>query len=467
MKPRFLILACVLSACATQSVETPAMKHISKQFRYLPSSQKSNIYQWYSLFNDPTLTHLIEQGIEHNFTIQAAQNRVLAAQSYTKAIKADLLPTVGVSGNLGHQDISIDNPLKNNAILSPHLPSKITTDDGLVMLGFSASWEPDFFGQKTADTDAVRFQSQEAEYQTAYLKQAIVAKIAVEYFQISAHDATMQLIDSHIKTLQELHRYAASRFNAGQASKSDVLEIQTTINKLTAQKTAVKALRDEQEQQLAVLTGQSPQTFRLPENATAINATLPILAGFVPSDLLQLRPDILAKAAAVQSSAAKVASAKADLLPRFQLQFLGETGKIGLSTDGVHFSGTLFNAGVQIPIFTGGKIRHNIKGKEAELQAAMADYQQQVLNALQEVDTAYNTRILLEKRLNELQTAQKTAQQRHTSTQRLFHNGYAQYNEVLRAKLDALQIEQEILTAKRDRVLSSVALYRALGGKPQ
>ena len=136
MKPRFLILACLLSACATQSVETPAMKHISKQFRYLPSSQKSNIYQWYSLFNDPTLTHLIEQGIEHNFTIQVAQNRVLAAQSYTKAIKADLLPSVGVSGNLGHQDISIDNPLKNNAIFAKFSSTPFSINSFLICIIF-------------------------------------------------------------------------------------------------------------------------------------------------------------------------------------------------------------------------------------------------------------------------------------------------------------------------------------------
>ncbi|MBR5941418.1 MAG: TolC family protein, partial [Neisseriaceae bacterium] len=115
---------------------------------------------------------------------------------------------------------------------------------------------------------------------------------------------------------------------------------------------------------------------------------------------------------------------------------------------------------------TAGRIKHNISAKEAELEAAMADYQQEVLNALQEVDTAYHTRILLDKRLQQLNTAQKTAQKRQTAQKRLFYNGYAQYNEVLRAKLDELAIKQEQITANRDRNLSTIALYRALGGKP-
>ncbi|MBR7059385.1 MAG: TolC family protein [Neisseriaceae bacterium] len=145
------------------------------------------------------------------------------------------------------------------------------------------------------------------------------------------------------------------------------------------------------------------------------------------------------------------------------MQFLSETGKIGLSTDGVNFSGTLFNAGVQVPIFTAGRIKHNISAKEAELNAAMADYQQEILNALQEVDTAYHTRILLDKRTQQLGTANTTAKQRYNAQKHLFTNGYALYNEVLRAKLDEIAIEQEQINTNRDRHLSTIALYRALG----
>ncbi|MBQ9183350.1 MAG: TolC family protein [Neisseriaceae bacterium] len=466
MKKISLLLACMLTACATQTVNTAMSPTISDTFRYLPQGEKSNLIAWYQAWQDPVLSDLIQTGIEENFTVQAALLRVQAANEYAQTAKADLLPQAGVSGHLGYQNISIDNPLKDNPFLSSVIPNKIKIDDGVMALGFSASWEPDIFGKKTADADSIKFQAQSASYQTEYLKQAIAAKIAVLYCQIVANDKTLHLIDKNINIIKELQRYAEGRFNAGQTQKADILETQMTLEKLAAQKTALTALRDEQEQQLAVLTGQNPQSFRLPENKNALPQTPTPPTGFVPSDILLMRPDISAKATTVQQAAAGVASAKADLLPRFTVQFLGETGKIGLSTDGVHFSGTLFNAGVQLPIFTAGRIKHNISAKEAELNAAMADYQQQVLNALQEVDTAYHTRILLDKRSQQLGTANTTAKQRHNAQKRLFANGYALYNEVLHAKLDEIAVEQEQINTNRDRHLSTIALYRALGSQP-
>lgn len=467
MKKISLLLAYMLTACATQTVDMPMSPIISDEFRYLPQGKKGNVTEWYQAWQDPVLTDLIRTGIEKNFSIQAALQRVQAANEYAQTATADLLPQAGVSGNLGYQKASIDNPLKDNPFLSSVMPNKIKVDDGVMALGFSASWEPDIFGKKTADADSVKFQAQSASYQTEYLQQAIAAKIAVLYCQIVANDKTLHLIDKNINIIKELQRYAEGRFNAGQTQKADILETQMTLEKLAAQKTALIALRNEQEQQLAVLTGQNPQSFRLPENKNALPQTPTPPTGFVPSDILLMRPDIRAKAATVQAAAANVASAKADLLPRFTLQFLGEMGRIGISSSGTGFQGTLFNAGVQLPIFTAGKIKHNIQAKEAELNAAMADYQQQVLDALQEVDTAYHTRILLDKRSQQLNTAHTTARNRHNAQKRLFANGYALYNEVLRAKLDEIAIKQEEINTNRDRHLSTIALYRALGAKSE
>ena len=466
MKKISLLLAFMLTACATQTVNTEMSPVVSDSFRYLPQGEKSDLRYWYQAWQDPVLTDLIQKGVQDNFTVQAALKRVEAANEYAQTAKADLLPKAGVSGNLGYQNISADNPLKDNPFLSPFMPEKMKIDDGLIALGFSASWEPDIFGKKTADADSVAFQALSAKEQTEYLQQAIAAKIAVLYCQIVANDKTLHLIDENINIIKELQRYAQGRFNAGQTQKADILETQMALEKLLAQKTLLIAQRAEQEQQLAVLTGQNPQSFVLSENPNALPQTPPAPSGFVPSDILLMRPDIRAKAAAVQAAAAGVASAKADLLPRFHLQFLGETGKIGLSTDGIGVQAALFNAGVELPIFTAGRIKHNISAKEAELEAAMADYQQEVLNALQEVDTAYHTRILLDKRSQQLNTAKKTAQNRQNAQKRLFDNGYALYNEVLRAKLDELALQQEEINTNRDRHLSTIALYRALGNKP-
>lgn len=463
----FVLIAIFLSSCKTQN-QVATINHdlIADEFRYMPQGKKSDIHQWYIAWQDSVLSDLIQIGIEKNFSIQAALKRIEAANEYAKTARANLLPSVGVSGNFGYQDISIDNPLRNNSIISTLTPSKLSMNDGLVMLGFQASWEPDIFGKKTADADSAALSALSAQEEVQILKQAIAAKIAVLYFQVRANDETFQLIDENIKTIKELQRYAQGRFEAGQAQKTDILEAQMSIQKLVAQKNALSAQRAEQEQQLAVLTGQNPQTFRLPENKNKPNITPNAPTGFVPSDILLQRPDIRSKAIKIKVASANKASAQADLLPRFQLQFLSDTGRIGISSSGTDFQATLFNASIQLPIFTAGRIKHNIAAKQAELDAAIADYHQQVMEALQEVDSAYNTRILLAQRLQQLEAAYQTAQQRSTNQNRLYQNGYSLYHEVLRSQLDTQQIQQEIITTKRDCNLASIALYRALGDKP-
>ena len=299
MKKISLLLAFMLTACATQTVNTEMSPTISDTFRYLPQGEKSDLRDWYQAWQDPVLSDLIQKGVQDNFTVQAALKRVEAANEYAQTAKADLLPKAGVSGNLGYQNISADNPLKDNRFLSPFVPEKMKIDDGLIALGFSASWEPDIFGKKTADADSVAFQALSLTEQTEFLQQAIAAKIAVLYCQIVANDKSLHLIDENINIIKELQRYAQGRFNAGQTQKADILETQMALEKLLAQKTLLITQRAEQEQQLAVLTGQNPQSFVLPENPNALPQTPPAPSGFVPSDILLMRPDIRAKAAAV------------------------------------------------------------------------------------------------------------------------------------------------------------------------
>ncbi|MBP5789133.1 MAG: TolC family protein, partial [Neisseriaceae bacterium] len=173
MKKISLLLAFMLTACATQTVNTEMSPTISDEFRYLPQGEKSDLRDWYQAWQDPVLSDLIQKGVQDNFTVQAALKRVEAANEYAQTAKADLLPKAGVSGNLGYQNISADNPLKDNPFLSPFMPEKMKIDDGLIALGFSASWEPDIFGKKTADADSVAFQALSLTEQTEFLQQAI------------------------------------------------------------------------------------------------------------------------------------------------------------------------------------------------------------------------------------------------------------------------------------------------------
>ena len=112
-----------------------------------------------------------------------------------------------------------------------------------------------------------------------------------------------------------------------------------------------------------------------------------------PLDVLTRRPDVRAAERQARAAAAKLASAKMDRLPRFDIQFAWNNGRIGLDNNLSSIAkstGGLLSAGVTVPLFTAGRIRANIAAADARVKAAAAQYDNTLLTALSEVDSSYH-----------------------------------------------------------------------------
>ncbi|NPC07519.1 TolC family protein, partial [Shigella sonnei] len=78
-----------------------------------------------------------------------------------------------------------------------------------------------------------------------------------------------------------------------------------------------------------------------------------------------------AAAFAVTARAARLRSAKADLLPRFGIQFLGQNGRIDLGgLPGFGGTGGLAGISAWVPVFNAGRLRARVAMGDAELVAA-------------------------------------------------------------------------------------------------
>ena len=220
---------------------------------------------------------------------------------------------------------------------------------------------------------------------------------------------------------------------------------------------------------IAVLTGQLPSQWPhlpapdalAPADGSVIPSQLPDL---LPSDVLERRPDVRGAAQIVRAQAARLGSAKADLLPRFYLGFLANDGRIeigDLATSGRLVS---WGAGLRLPIFEGGRLRARIQASDAQLQAAVTQYEQAVLGALEDVENAYSTRRALDQRSQQVRAALSTAQVGARHAQRLFEEGNGLLQGAVEAQLIALQREDELIQAETARALLTVALYKAVGG---
>ena len=453
-----IALALLLTACTTQ-IDRQSNITLPENFQHTGQADSApNLTRWWQQWPDPQLGRLIEQGLQHNHSIAIARSRLEEARATARLAEADLLPSTGLAADAkGYRNHRRDPYLGNGG--------------NLTSASFRAAWEPDIFGQKRSDADAARAAALSSQEQLHGSRLLVSAQIAEHYLR-AAHIQQQALVSQQLSTLHELARYAAGRFNAGHATAHDTTAIAAQIQALQARQSTLQAHFDTQQRSIAVLIGQTPQTFRLDSDAMRQAALLQHLPsppqGIRPGSLLNQRPDLRARAAEIQARSTQLASAKADLLPRFDIQFLWQTGRIELNSDLAPFNrarsgnGGLFSIGVQLPLFTAGRIRANIQAADARLQTALLQYNQTLLQALADVDNAYQAQHALNTQQQELQQAKRTAQQQVRNDRQLFHYGRKTLDTVLQSQLSTHSFSQNLLDNQLASGLNLLNLYKAI-----
>ena len=444
-----LMAACTLAACQNTTVPLDGRIDVPPQFSQAEAARGSvDIGHWWQSWHDPVLSALVEQGLQQSPDVQIAVSRLNEARATSRMARADLGPQAGLSGSAGITDGSQD--IKGNSLLG----------------GASASWEPDIFGGKRSDADAAAYAALGVQEQLYGAQMLVAGDIADHYFSARAAQKRLQTASQNIAVMQRMAQYVQGRFQAGQATRYEVNEVQSRLAAVRAQQSTIQSEYDAAARAIAVLTGQTPQSFRLPESSVNVLAQQPAAPeGQTPQGMLERRPDIRAHAAQVNAYAAKLASAKADLLPRFTINFLGQGGRIEVDGDSALKGwGSLLSVGIQMPIFTNGRIQANIAAADARLQTALLQYDQTVLRALGEVDNAYQTQAALERQNRLLADAQQQAARQATDAQKLFRHGNKTLDEALRAQLGEQEMADSLTRSQLARAQMTVNLYKALGG---
>ena len=276
----------------------------------------------------------------------------------------------------------------------------------------------------------------------------------------------LKTADQTVATLRRMVRYIEGRFKAGHVSGYEVNEAKVQLTSAEAKRATIGAEYAAYVRSIAVLTGNVPQTFTLPESSADVLARQPSApGGQTPQGLLERRPDLRAQAAQVNAYAAKFASAKADLLPRFTISFMGQGGRIGVDGDrSLTGWASLLSVGIQTPLFTNGRIKANIKAADARLQTALLEYDKRLLTALGEVDSAYQGVESLSRQTELLQTAHNQAARHAADTEKMFRNGYKTLDVALKAHISEEQMQENLIAARLARAQMLVSLYKALGG---
>ena len=408
--------------------------------------------QWWQVYQDPVLTHLIHTAIAQNYDVRIAAARVLEAQAQVGITRANQLPSASLGAGISSQQ---------NAKVTDLFPP-YQVNEGQVSL--SAIWNLDFWGKYRRQTEAARAQLLATEWGRRAVLSSLVANVATAYFQLRALDAELDITNQTLGSRQQSLKLTNVLETHGGASGLDVSQAEQLV--YTASETIPDLERQIQQQEnvLSVLLGENPESIprgsRLTEQPTPQN----VPAG-LPSELLERRPDVRQAEEILVAANAQIGVAKASFFPSISL-----TGTGGLESNALNqfiskgseaWSGAV---GVTQPIFEGGVLRSGLKLARADYQEAALSYQQTVLNALEQVSNS----LIASQKDREFREQQElltgAAQRTDQLSEVLYKNGGTSYLQVLTSETNYLSAELNLVQAQLNERLALVQLYQTLGG---
>lgn len=458
-----LLVSVSLSACAIGSDYNKPDTALPEQWPWAGNAdtQTHDVVSktWWQEFHDPALTSLVEEGLQANADLLVAAARVAQARALLTSRQSDLYPTIDLQAGASR--------VKNSEESAAGAASSKPFND--LNLGAVLSYELDLWGRLRRSNESARAQLLGSQASRDAVQLAVATSIASGYFNLRALDAQIDITNNTIASRMDALDFQRKQYDMGGENALTFHQAEAELASAQAQKPLLVQARAEQETALAVLLGRSPQQIvqskvELGKSVDALTMT-PRVPGNLPSTLLERRPDIFAAEQTLIAANADIAVAKADYFPRISL-----TALLGLASsdadDLLRSSARRWQAGAGLtaPLLDFGRTASRVDAAKAAKEEAMANYEQTVRVAFKEVLDALSA----ETTSSEREKAQAKQMKSRAETVRLsdlrYKSGYSNYLELLDAQRFLHQAQIERVTARRDRLIASVNLYRALGG---
>lgn len=431
-----------LAGCADVNYQPPAAA-VSARFDGASPARTGN-RMWWTSFQDSSLDQLIAAGNARNLDVLQAVEAVNEARAAAEAIGANDLP--GVNATAGAQR---GNPEGAGTVNSSSV-------------GASASWVLDIFG---ANRNARR--SASAQLDAAYLS-ADVARLVMEsgianaYVDMRYYQANIALTQRSLESRRRSLDLTRTQFDLGGAARLDVLQAEQLVAEGEAQMPAYEVGFDQALARLATLTGQRIADLRpsLQRGGSVPRPRYSASVG-VPAEVVRERPDVNLAERQYAAAAFEVGVAQAAFWPSVSL-----SGSITPTRVQGGSSITYWAIGptISLPIFQAANMA-NLKGAESRAVQAKFAWEQSVLNAIEEVESAlaaYNRdarNIAAQQRL--VSTSSEAVELSRTN----FSLGEGTFMNVLDAERSSLSAQQSLSAAEQQRAADFISLSVAAAGR--
>ena len=410
---------------------------------------------WWKVFHSKQIDALVAEALRANPSLQAAQAALWQAKENLYAQAGTMLPSVDAAGSFTRQAFS-------PAEFGLTGPSETFN---LWQATVNVSYTPDVFGgqRRGIEATAALAENQRFALEATYLTlSANVVTAAIQEASLRGQiAATLEIIKAETDQLAVVRH----QFEAGAATRADVLQQESEVATTEATLPPLKKQLEQQRHVLLALIGRFPNEVAN-DNVTLASLHLPTaLPVSVPSQLVQQRPDVRAAQALLQQASAQIGVAVANRLPQFTIT--GDVGSAALTAAALFTPATAvwtIAPAVTQPIFHGFTLLHQERAARANFEKVDAQYRNTVITAFQNVADVLRALQLDAATLKAQQRAVRAASDTFDLTRGQYRLGAITYTVLLNAQRSYQQALLALVQAQAARYADTAALFQALGG---
>jgi NodT family efflux transporter outer membrane factor (OMF) lipoprotein len=408
---------------------------------------------WWTSLGDSQLNALIAEALHDNPSLAEADARARQAQSEASEADADRKPEVDAAGSVAEARLPKTLPIGNGH------------NGAAKYVAANFKWNLDLWGGERAAWEAALGQERAAEVDAHAARIELSTNVARAYVQLGYAYAEQDIALAELERAMDVRKLTQQRVSAGIDSQVQLKQSDSEVASAQVQKAQADRAIDAERTALSVLLGKGPdrgltiaRPHLMPPSALSVPSNLPV-------ELLGHRADLVAARWRVEAADKDIDAAKTQFLPNVNISALAGLVALG--------GGNLFQAksrfydvapAISLPIFDGGRRRADLNGKDAQYDLAVAQYNDTLVRAVNEVCDDKDALNSLQAQINAQQRALDAANDAWTLAEQRYKAGIGSYLEALSVRQELLIAQEGMATLHAEQTDYSVQMIQALGG---
>jgi NodT family efflux transporter outer membrane factor (OMF) lipoprotein len=412
---------------------------------------------WWTVFNDPTLNHLVECAYRQNLTLREAGFRILEARAERGIATGKLFPQTQTSSG-GYTRDGISETVAN------HVGTPARWFDQW-NYGFGFGWELDFWGRfrRAVEAADAELNASVEDYDDVLV--TLLADVGTNYIEIRTLERRLELARAGVQLFGEILKIPEARYKADAKNRVNYDLAKANLAQAQALVPKLEIAHRQAQNRLCILLGMPPQDMDQDLGAGAIPKPPLEAAVGIPADLLRRRPDVRRAERQAAAQSAEIGIAESDFYPQISLN-----GTLGWSSKELRelFKQNSFRGSIgpafQWNILNYGRILNNVRYQDARFEELVTQYQKTVLKADGEVENALIDFMKSQERAQALATSAGCWRDGTTLLVAQYRGGLIDFLPLAYFEQNLIEQQDQATQAQGDVPLALVEIYRALGG---